>query len=496
MMLPHHLGRFPRHRLAGSLLLAALLLLGARAHAAESPKERPPWCPRPTSELVSVGSARQRRPSPPRTTSTQPRRVAPPAWTFLVYLNGDNDLDDVVEADLAEMEGAVPAHARLLVLVDRAHAGSQLLRFSAGQREVIEEGQEPDMGDWRTLAAFVERGLALAPARHTALIIWNHGMGWKGPGAAGSRGISADDTSGTHIEVDELGLALRQIAQKAGRRLDLLALDACSMQMAEVAWPIHRLCDVLVASEEVIPRGGFPYDRFLRGLPPEADAESVGHLWVNTYLDAYRGTALPVTLSAWRCRDLAEVFYGIDGLAKALITSTGAPALLKSALRDVQRFTYRDHIDLGHLTDLLLARATDDTVTNALGKLRRALDQGLIAGGSTGGHLRRAQGMAIYFPSQPGLFAPTYNDLDFARTSQWDNLLADYFARQEMTTVLAALEAGDPSLLPALAGRLAAERPDLAADLAGRLRFLAVQHPDLPEASRRGIADLLGLPTR
>ncbi len=414
-----------------------------------------------------------------------------PDWTFLVYLNGDNDLDDVVDADLAEMEGAVPAHARLLVLVDRARDGGQLLRFSAGRREIIEQGQEPDMGDWRTLAAFAERGMALAPARHTALIIWNHGMGWKGPGAAGSRGISADDTSGTHIKADELGLALRQVAQKTGRRLDLLALDACSMQMAEVAWPIHRLCDVLVASEEVIPRGGFPYDRFLRDLPAGADAERVGRLWVDTYLDAYRGTEMPVTLSAWRCGDLAEVFYGIDGLAKALITSAGAPALLKSALRDVQRFTCRDHIDLGHFTDLLQARATDDTVTTALGKLRRALDQALIAGGTTGGHLRRAQGMAIYFPSQPGLFAPAYNDLGFARASQWDNLLADYFARQEMLTVLAAVEAGDPSRLPALASRLATERPDLAADLAGRLRFLAVQHPDLPEASRRAVADLL-----
>ncbi|RCK78384.1 MAG: Cysteine protease [Candidatus Ozemobacter sibiricus] len=418
-----------------------------------------------------------------RAMATGQPAAAIPEWTILVYLDGDNDLDDVVEADLQEMEDGVPAHVRLLILVDRANtSGSQLWECSKGVRRLHEEGPEPDMGDWQTLARFLDRGLALAPASHIALIIWNHGMGWKHPEGAATRGIASDDTSGSFITADQLGLALREGARRHGRRLDVVAFDACLMQMVEVAWAVHRWCDVLIGSEEVVPRAGFPYDRFLGGLPVGADAEKLARHWVDTYLESYRQKEpQPVALSAWRCRDLPAVFDAVNGLAKALLTTPAAGPVVKSVLQEVQRFTARDHIDLGHFGDLLGSRLTDETIRTALEKLRIALDRARLCANHTGGHLRHSQGLAIYFPSRSAFCSPSYQTLEFARMSQWDDWLAHYHAWLDMSEEVARLETEGAVALPEVVRRveqLARSHPEVGAAGQAQIRFWAVHQAE------------------
>ena len=49
-------------------------------------------------------------------------------------------------------------------------------------------------------------------------------------------------------------------------KVDVLAFDACLMQMAEVAYEVKDLADYVVGSEETEPGPGYPYDPFLAGL--------------------------------------------------------------------------------------------------------------------------------------------------------------------------------------------------------------------------------------
>jgi len=146
------------------------------------------------------------------------------AWTVLVYLDGNNDLEMNALADFDEMEeGLAMAEAgdpditdkiAVIVQFDRASNATanfdgvwnttrryQVLPDTAGyscNSRPIDDLGEVNMGDAASLKAFIEWGMAEYPAEHYALILWNHGGGARDitPGY-GTRDVCVDDTSHT-----------------------------------------------------------------------------------------------------------------------------------------------------------------------------------------------------------------------------------------------------------------------------------------------------------
>ena len=66
--------------------------------------------------------------------------------------------------------------------------------------------------------------------------------------------------------VVELKRAVAYAHTKLGRKLDVLAMDACLMTMIEVAWQVRGHASVLVGSEEEEPGDGWPYNTVLGDL--------------------------------------------------------------------------------------------------------------------------------------------------------------------------------------------------------------------------------------
>ena len=112
----------------------------------------------------------------------------PAAWTIMVYQAGDNNLEDYLDADLAQMEMGYRKTDQVNVLVqqdkeledgvwryrvrhnnDPEVRGSELVGYSS---------VEPDTGNWQTLAAFGEWATVCYPAEHYMLIVSGHGTGW------------------------------------------------------------------------------------------------------------------------------------------------------------------------------------------------------------------------------------------------------------------------------------------------------------------------------
>ncbi|MHC5826002.1 MAG: clostripain-related cysteine peptidase, partial [Nostoc sp.] len=118
-------------------------------------------------------------------------------WTMMVYMAGDNGkvfeqlqgkrLMAPMEAqgyqDIVEMEavGSTPDVAVLVqfdTLSDREHTYRIYIRPSEEPRQ-IENIPEQNTGDPRALRDFIVWGIENYPAENYAVILWNHGTGWK-----------------------------------------------------------------------------------------------------------------------------------------------------------------------------------------------------------------------------------------------------------------------------------------------------------------------------
>ena len=84
-------------------------------------------------------------------------------------------------------------------------------------------------------------------AKKYAVVIWNHGSGWsKRRGNNIPEGISYDDESGNHITTAQLTPAVAKNAGESGQKIDILAFDACLMQMLEVSYAVKNHVNYLL----------------------------------------------------------------------------------------------------------------------------------------------------------------------------------------------------------------------------------------------------------
>ena len=94
--------------------------------------------------------------------------------------------------------------------------------------------EELDLSDWQVLADFVVWAMNEYPTKRTALILWDHGDGWRTDGGdhAPVKAFSNDD-SGDADEISiargDYALAMEEILAAAGKPLDLIGFDACLM---------------------------------------------------------------------------------------------------------------------------------------------------------------------------------------------------------------------------------------------------------------------------
>ncbi len=431
--------------------------------ATEQPKDKPAIeqpKDKPAIEQPKAGTP-ARAQMPQRTDTPLPDRD----WLIMVYAAGDNNLDPFSVSDVAEMEkiGSSDKLA-IVVLMDRVDTGewSSTRRFLV--RKPSDQGGkhswdpalptckdlgELNMGAPETLRDFATWSLATYPAKQTALVLWNHGGGWRdavsravqGGSAARSlapppkpavsrlaRGIAWDDTDGgDFLEMREVRGALETLP-----KLSLIGCDACLMGMVEVAYELRDRCDYFVASEELEPGDGWPYDRILpfvaRGnnYAAEAFCADIVREFAASYKDRDR-----VTLSAVRQAAIPALAGKIDALACALIDHIESGKEPPVSFDDVPGYPSRDpeFRDLGGFLKVIDAGDYPPTVKAAGKAVTQALTQALVANFSH--EALHGQGLAIY----PG----GGNDdadyraaiIQFARDTRWDEMIREVTYRKK-----------------------------------------------------------------
>ena len=114
-------------------------------------------------------------------------------WTIMIFMNGDNDLEPFAIRDFLEMATHEQSdEVNIVVQFDRsphwtsAHGNwTQALRFLVSQHmrptvaNAVADIGEVNMGDGEVLVDFVRWAPQAYPAERYALIIWDHGQGWR-----------------------------------------------------------------------------------------------------------------------------------------------------------------------------------------------------------------------------------------------------------------------------------------------------------------------------
>lgn len=394
--------------------------------------------------------------------------LAPPAWTVLVFLNGDNNLEGPALDDFNEME--MPDNVRsanLVVCWDQREDGDsayykvkhdtdpgQLATYTEGV-DVFSQG-ELNMGAPSTLTDFTGWAIENYPAEHYLLVIWNHGAGW---GPRGGRGISWDEhIPGAPGEEDffttnEIRDAVATVATQIGENLDILGMDACLMQMVEVAYSARESCDYVVASEEWEPSDGWAYDDFLGAIQADTDPFDLSVAIVDAY-QAQHGQTYP-TLSAFAAAGMDDLATKVDLLAEALMLNMNTEALNVADARhtpELVAFDYdnpgpeppdndnaNSYVDLGQLCQILETECEAQEIKDAANNVTSALLATRIANKTNGAYYSPAEGLSIYFPDhQPDMvngddyYANYQNEggspanLDFVADTSWDEFLRLY----------------------------------------------------------------------
>ncbi|MBA7575998.1 Clostripain [subsurface metagenome] len=291
---------------------------------------------------------------------------------------------------------------------------------------------ELNMGDPQTLVDFASWAITEYPAEKYLLVIWNHG-GWFRFPTYTARDIAWDDTSGgDRITMPELEYALSAINAQMGKNIDIVGMDACLMAMTEVAYQIKDYADILVASEEVVPCDGWPYDSILSQLVsnPTMTPNQLATTIVDSYVFSYTASD-NVTKSAIDLSYMYTFAHKLSGLALAIMDDPETPSVnYKDAAYSSQYYSqnypdpgyHRDFIDLYDFCNKVLTYSNSDDVKNyALGIQQILSTYAVLRSGYNGLGVSGSRGLSIYFPYDP--YDYDYNNTNFSQDTFWDEML-------------------------------------------------------------------------
>jgi hypothetical protein len=368
-------------------------------------------------------------------------------WTYIGYFCADNNLDEYGVDDVNEMEKGMDngADAKVIVLIDRYYSGAKTYDIQYDTSSSITSpvvyptgvASEPNMGDGSTLEAFLTWVFnnPTYQADKYILDLWDHGAGWPG--------ICYDDHSGQDgLTLQELRNAVDGALTTAGEdKIDIISMDACLMGMLEVSYYLEGLCDVFIASEEVIYAPGYPYEDVISELCAHVgeNAYEIAERTVDAYENLYSSydgcTLSAVNISTDSYNDLMGTFE--DFASSMYDYLLGQTDEIESARSQVQEFYYPYYVDLYDLCDYLSTAGLTYISANA-SLMKTAISNAVIDYCATG--TSKARGISIYFPETDAEYSSSYLSQLIALNTEWDEFLGYYYTAPSISVSITSYD--------------------------------------------------------
>jgi Clostripain family len=338
----------------------------------------------------------------------------PRQWTYMVYMGADNTLSDAGLYNLNDMEKV--GSSGPLAIVVQAEFSTQ---YTAGMptsntsRIYVQNDNDPtqpnlnagilvgngnvDMANPASLTDFINWTKTNYPAQHYALVVWDHGAGWKAKKLSATlKGAVEDDTSGTFMSLPDLAKGVAD----SGVHFDVINFDACLMAMYEVAYEFRGLADYMVLSEQTEPGTGDPYDTILGALA--ANPAMSGRTLATTIVDKYNAFYVPdtresSTKSAIDMSQIDTLDTKIVALATALQNDPSTTTAVQLAQANTQSYAYPANHDIYDFCQYLNSRVTG-TAKTLTSDIITLMGSVVVDNKYTGTDVANSHGLAIYIP--------------------------------------------------------------------------------------------------
>lgn len=392
--------------------------------------------------------------------------IVPPSacqadWTVMIYMDGDNDLEEYAIDDFNELEvSGSTLNVNIVVQLDR------IIEFDDTNGDwdttrryyvtndpngydniiispMIADLGELNMGNPNTLVNFVNWARTTYPANNYLLVLWDHGDGWKKRAQITQKGtltkikkkepvkgVCYDDTDNDYLTTPDLDIALNTITNGGISPIEVIGFDACMMAMIEIGYEVSPYCAYMVASEEIEPADGWDYVTTMTWLTanPGSTPAQVASRIVTDYMTFY-GFGGIETHSAVDLSQIPTLAAAVNTLAADLINVIDVYFFEMQDIRNqVEEYTDWDFVDLYHFAQLVQAMIPDLQIQNDAIAVMNAVTTAVIQEGHGGGN-PNSHGISIYFPYGYCSYGSRYEiDTHFADDTLWDEFLTSYYA--------------------------------------------------------------------
>lgn len=403
-------------------------------------------------------------------------------WTIMVYMaadsHPDNDLESHAWVDMIEMEQVGSTDSmNIIVQFDksgintgqRAGAGRYIitrltrdnlnefyadpsLAYGTVSSPMVQWLGNTNMGDPDTLVNFVKWGMQNYPANKYAIILWNHGSGWRyRTGEHAVKAVCEDYTSNDTLTQNQVKNAFDRIYREYGRKIEFLGMDACLMGMLEVAYDFKDTAKYFVGSSKNEPGFGWPYYYILSDLrdDPSINGRSLASIVASRYVQFYSeppaGAPQAVSLMGVDLAQMDNLITKVNDFATTaseLMDDYGPQ--LKRAWNETPSVetSVPDYKDLGNFTDVILNLPVLDEEGNPVldeyeenpvpvfrgtpiytqaQSLREQLFSTAVFFRTNSAEDQYARGLSIWLPDAAffNLFNEAYSDISFGTDTGW-----------------------------------------------------------------------------
>lgn len=357
----------------------------------------------------------------------------PDAWTLMIYMSADNDLERYAINDLNELEAlTLPTGVNIVVVVDRSPSydrregdwSDTRVGILQPDRNIsrlsteLESVGEWNMGEARSLTRFIDWAVETRPAQNYGLVLWGHG--------SGITGVAQDGSSGNDwLTPSELRLGIDQSHQPS---FAFIGFDSCLMAGVEIAAALAGRADIMLASQEEEPGEGWNYTRWLSQVfaDGQVDAQELALSGINAYRTEYAGRG-NLTLSAIDPDGYGSLMRALDDFAAAAqYASTADWRLIQNARRVAPDFSNSKIVDLVAVMQAL--GGTTPALADAAQQVTAAVQAMVIDHSAM---MANTHGLSIHWPEkkQPWNFNSQYDDslVQLVGTAAWREFLDAYW---------------------------------------------------------------------
>jgi len=363
----------------------------------------------------------------------------------------DNSLSPDADPNIAQMvKASASSNVYILVYLNIKRTGetkkTQKLIIQNGT--ITQEGATTveDSGNENTLIKALSWAVTEFPSDHLLVDLWDHGSGSLNRSAMQHRGVCYDDTYNTYLTDIKYKNAFDVLVNQYlhGKKIDIIAFDACLMADIEVAYTLQPYANYMVASQQTVPGPGYNYTEVLSLFAQQTpDALTLAHWMVTSYDHYYKPSGQSYTLSVTDLNALSAAVSATNNIAQLLnaslaADSTGAVSQVITASANPSNCAHFDeptYLDLytfyanlyANLAQMGLSSTSASQLKAALRKGLAAISHCIMANAHSNSDFANVHGMSIYFADPSVGVEPSYNALYWTSANpQWASFLTEY----------------------------------------------------------------------